>query len=104
MHWVFIAQLRSEIRGRDTRPKTGTGLQAKDDNREKIIPTGSQKLFIIPQVAYSVKNWTFSALIDVPLYQYYNDKQLASTVAVSASVSKKFTLWKKKVAASNIPK
>ena len=96
VHWLFLMQLRTEIRARDTRPKTGTGLPAPKDDREKIIPTGSQKLFVIPQVTYILKSWTFSTLVDIPAYQYYNDKQLASTVAVSVSVSKKFNLKRRK--------
>lgn len=96
VHWVFLMQLRTEIRARDTRPETGTGLPAQIDDREKIIPTGSQKLFVVPQVTYILKSWTFSTLVDIPAYQYYNDKQLASTVAVSVSVSKKFDLKRRK--------
>ena len=98
VHWVFLMQLRTEIRPRDTRPQTETGIPIKND-REMIIPTGSQKLFAVPQVTYILRSWTFSTLVDIPIYQYYNDKQLASTVAVSVSVSKKFNLKRKKTVA-----
>lgn len=87
--WLFIAQFRSEIREMDTRPATGTGIPTKD-GREKIFPSGSQKVFAIPQLTYLTHNGgTFSLLVDIPMYQYYNNKQLASTVAFTLGFSKK---------------
>lgn len=81
--WTIITQLRNEIRSRDTRPTTGTGIQTIN-GREKIPPSGSQKVFLIPQLSYTtLKKANFSILVDIPLYQYYNDKQLASSIAIS---------------------
>ena len=86
--WNIIAEIRSEIRERDSRPATGIGLPT-ENGREKIIPTGSQKIFVIPQLSYSFnKSWIVSTLLDLPVYQFYNDKQLASTLAVTLSISK----------------
>lgn len=96
-HWIFLTQFRSEIRERDTRPSSGNGIQQKD-GRESIIVTGSKKIFAIPQATYVFsKNWAASVLIDIPLYQYYNNKQLASTYAVSLSISKEFKPKNKKI-------
>ncbi|MCH8317572.1 MAG: transporter [Bacteroidetes bacterium] len=82
--WNIITAIRSEIRAMDTSP-------TKDNGREKVLPSGSQKIFIVPQLSYSFgKDWILSVLVDIPVYQYYNDKQLASTVAVSLSISKEF--------------
>ena len=88
--WNIITAIRSEIRERDTRSSTGFGIQI-DNEREKVIQSGSQKVFIVPQLSYSFgKDWILSVLVDIPVYQYYNDKQLASSYAVSLSISKEF--------------
>ena len=81
-----MTQFRSEIRERDSRPAA-----QQDVDREAILVTGSQKIFIVPQVSYIFrKDWLASVIVDLPLYQYYNSKQLASTYAVSLSVSREF--------------
>jgi hypothetical protein len=85
-NWLVLLQFRHELRWRDSRPDTGTGIPA-DNGREMVIPSGSQKIFVIPQVTYLVNRvWDFSALLDLPLYQYYNNKQLSTTYAVTLSI------------------
>ena len=80
LHWDATLQLRSEIRGGDVRP-------------DGAIPvTGSQKIFVTPQISYSLnQSLSLTALVDLPVYQYYNREQLANTFAVSIGVIKKFT-------------
>lgn len=91
-HWIFILQARSEIRKRDERPSTGYGIQ-KENGRELVVPTGSQKIFVVPQVSYVFdKEWSVSLLADLPAYQYYNSKQLASSYALTLSISKQLQL------------
>ena len=90
LKWVLIGQIRGEIRGRDSRPVSGGGIPLPN-NREQLIPTGSQKLFIIPQISYSLTpELQLSTLVELPLYQNYNDKQLSSTVAVMLSLGYRF--------------
>jgi len=85
-NWVLLTQIRGELRGRDSRPLGGGGIPTKND-REKVIPTGSKKLFVIPQLSYMISpQLQLSALAELPLYQYYNDKQLSSTVSVMISL------------------
>lgn len=90
--WVLIAQLRGEFRGRDSRPFTGTGINVEND-REEVIPTGSQKLFFVPQISYLLSpQWQVSVLGELPVYQQYNDRQLGNTAVVMLSLG--YTLEK----------
>jgi len=85
-----LLQVRSEFRGRDSRPYSGFGIQF-EPLREYVIPTGSEKVFLVPQLIYNVTNdWAFSIVTDIPLYQYYKGQQLASTFAVNINVIKTF--------------
>lgn len=85
--WSFILQGRGEWRGRDTRPLSGNGIDLGND-REQVLPTGSRKYFLIPQISYQFSpDWQLSLLVDMPLYQWYHDRQLATTTAVTLSLS-----------------
>lgn len=92
--WIFIGQIRSEFRGQDTRPESGFGIP-DGKGREKIIPTGSRKFFLTPQISYSVSSaLQVSILAEVPVYQHYNDKQLSTTAAIMLSLG--YTISKPK--------
>ncbi len=86
VRWDFIAQLRNEFREKDERP-----AQVKPYDLVKIPISGSEKMFFSPQVNYNF-NPTLSifVLADIPIYQYYNEQQLANSYAVSLSVMKTF--------------
>ncbi len=89
-NWVSLVQFRSEVRERDTRPSSNNGIQLSE-GREAIRVTGSQKIFVIPQLMVQLpKHWTASLLADFPIYQFYNKKQLATSYAFALSVSKEF--------------
>ena len=82
----FILQARSEIRAKDERPG-----QTPPYRIEKIPISGSQKIFFSPQINFNgSQTWSVSALVDIPVYQYYNKQQLANSYAVSIVFSKKF--------------
>ncbi|MEL6673811.1 MAG: hypothetical protein AAFR61_16515 [Bacteroidota bacterium] len=84
--WTFLLQLRGEWRDRDTRPLSGNGLEI-GNGREQVIPTGSHKLFLVPQVNVALSpDLDLSLMADWPLYQFYFDKQLATTTAVTLSL------------------
>tara|TARA_R110002050_G_scaffold194902_3_gene329726 strand:- start:68 stop:1039 length:972 start_codon:yes stop_codon:yes gene_type:complete len=86
VRWDFIAQIRNEFREKDERPS-----QVKPYDVVKIPISGSEKIFFSPQVNYNFSP-TFSVFVlaDIPVYQYYNEQQLASSYAVSLSIMKKF--------------
>ena len=88
LRWIVIGQVRTELRARDSRPETGNGIPV-GLGRELVFPTGSQKLFLVPQITLSLNSTTnLSLLLDIPVYQNYNDKQLANTTAITLSFRK----------------
>lgn len=81
--WVFIAQFRNENRARDIKYGSLT---------TEIFSTGSKKVFFVPQVNFSPNNKTnILFFVDIPLYQYYNGKQLASKFATGITYSRTFS-------------
>ena len=61
-------------------------------NMETIPVSGSQKIAISPQISYSINpDFIISGIFHLPVYQYYNQQQLASTWSLSVSVTKKFS-------------
>ncbi len=86
--WDMIVQLRNEIRQRDKRP-----AQSKPFQPEFISISGSNKLFVTPQLSYSLNpDLVLSGLVSLPLFQKYNEQQLANTVSVSVLLIKKLRL------------
>ena len=79
--WTFILQLRNEIRGRSY------------INEELENSSGSVKFFLSPQVNLSViELWNISIMVDVPVYQHYNNIQLADRMAFSIAFARNFEL------------
>jgi hypothetical protein len=73
-------------------------LQARHEYRLKnyrhnkiVDASGSNNIFIAPQLNYNYKLiWNFSFIFDYPVYQNYNDTQLANTYSISFSITKDF--------------
>lgn len=87
MRFDLILQVRSEIRSKDERPSQDPPYQI-----ETIPISGSQKVFFSPQINFNgSQTWSVSVLADIPVYQYYNEQQLANSYAVSVVYSKKFS-------------
>lgn len=84
--WIFIAQFRNENRAKDVK---------YDVQTKEIFSTGSKKLFFVPQINYSPnKKNNILLFVDIPVYQYYNGKQLASKYAVGITYSRLFSFLK----------
>ncbi|MCL5990733.1 MAG: hypothetical protein M1419_01345 [Bacteroidetes bacterium] len=62
---IGIVQFRNEIKDKDR------------ENIGEIQSSGSNLLFISPQLNYSFGDLSVSALYDLPVYRYYNSRQLA---------------------------
>ncbi len=85
-HWDALLQLRYEVRHRDERPS-----QNPPYNQEKISISGSQKVFVSPQLVYSpLPGLQIAFMGDIPAYQYYNSQQLANTFAFTVNLTKTF--------------
>lgn len=52
--------------------------------------TGYKKVFLIPQVSYSVGNLTLFGLIDLPVYQYVTKTQVGTELQFTAGASFRF--------------
>lgn len=78
LKWNGILQVRSEIRERDAR------------SGRKLILTGSRKLFLVPQLSYSLSSsLILTVLVDVPIYQHYNEQQIGSALTAGFAIIKK---------------
>lgn len=77
--WTAIIQLRNETRGKN-----------KQSN-ELVNGTGSYIFFISPQINITIKKmWNLSVMTDFPIYQYYNEIQLASKYAFTVNLTRDF--------------
>jgi hypothetical protein len=80
-----VLQLREEIRAKDER-----------ENNEKIEATGSNVLYVAPQLIYNFfSSWSFICQGDFPLYKYVNGEQLTNKYSFSCGINKTFNLAKK---------
>jgi hypothetical protein len=85
--WTLLGQLRQEWRGRDSRPFTGQGFDL-GNGREAVPPTGSYKLFAAPQVGFQpTPDWQVTLLAEWPLYQHYQEQQLATSFSALIGVA-----------------
>lgn len=55
-----------------------------------VNSTGSRKVFAVPQINYSYKNFTVYALTEIPLYQYVNRVQAISYYNVMGGITYRF--------------
>jgi len=57
-----------------------------------VNSTGSQKLFLIPQISFSHKNFTTFLLSEFPIYQFANGTQVVSQNHITIGFSYRFNL------------
>lgn len=55
-----------------------------------ISSTGSKKVFFVPQISYTHKNFTLFATSDIPLYQYLNGVQIGSLYQFTTGLTYRF--------------
>lgn len=72
--------------------------RSHDNDAGEVRPnTGNYLLILSPQLSYSIAGkWNISALYDIPLYKYYNGKQLTPSYSFAISISRDFDLNRKK--------
>lgn len=58
--------------------------------------TGYKKVFLSPQVNYSVKNFSFYGLVDLPVYQYLTKTQVGTQYQFTAGLTYRFSAAKTK--------
>jgi hypothetical protein len=75
-NWTAILQLRNECRSRNYY------------NHTKVKGSGSILFYLSPQLNYTIKEkYNISVLTDIPLYQYYNDIQLANKFSLLVNLT-----------------
>ncbi len=80
LHWSVLAQIKNEYRTRDYYyDKALTG-------------TGGNLIFFSPQINYSIREFNFSLLWDIPVYKMVNEIQITSRYAFSFICTKDFNL------------
>jgi len=79
--WTTILQLRNEIRTKDK------------NSTHNIESSGGTLFFLVPQLNYMIfKHWSLSAMIDFPVYQYFNGTQMGSLPGLTISLSRAFKI------------
>ncbi|HBE40645.1 MAG TPA: hypothetical protein DDW27_05485 [Bacteroidales bacterium] len=79
--WTAIMQLKNQIRSK----------HLKDG--QLIEGSGNCSFFLIPQLNVSLAgSWNISMLIDIPVYQHFNEIQLGNKLSSSIILIKDFTL------------
>ena len=77
--WTTIIQVRNETRTRNKRE----GIYEES--------TGGAVFLLSPQVNYFIREkWNLSAVVDIPVYQYFNGIQLAYNYAITVNFSHDF--------------
>lgn len=83
--WSMVLQARHEYRTKDSYKFEG------DAGYRTYESSGGQKIFVVPQVIFEIRQgFNASAIFDFPVYQYYNQKQLATAYAGAFTLSKVF--------------
>jgi len=92
-YFFAIVQLRSEWRSHDN-----DYTDVYENGSSSVRPnSGNYLLILSPQLSYSIAGkWNVSVLYDIPLYKYYNGKQLTPKYSFALSVSHDFDLNRKK--------
>lgn len=59
-----------------------------------VTSTGSRKIFFVPQLNFTHKDFTIYALSEIPMYQYVNGTQVASEHQFTMGISYRFFTYK----------
>jgi hypothetical protein len=60
-----------------------------------VNSTGSKKIFIVPQISFTIKDFTIYGLYEYPLYQYVNRVQIVSEHQITAGLAYRFFFKKR---------
>ena len=73
--FAFFAELRNEIR-------------QKDEYENNVFQdSGGYAFYFTPQINYAFRNWNFSLLGDIPMYQYYHGKQIGKQFSIAININ-----------------
>jgi hypothetical protein len=90
-YFFGILQVRSEWKTNDK-----DYANANENGGNTVINSGFYLLTVSPQLSYSiVGKWNLTASVDLPMYKYYNGKQMTPGYSVAVSLTRDFNLGKK---------
>jgi len=83
-YFFAILQVRNEWKTNDR------------DNGTNVVNSGFDLVTVSPTLSYSIAGrWNVTALCDIPVYKYYNGKQMTPKYSFALSVSRDFNLGRK---------
>jgi hypothetical protein len=86
-----ILQFRSEWKTNDM-----DFVNPNDSGGDKVTNSGFWILTVSPQLSYSIAGkWNLTALFDLPVYKYYNGKQMTPKYSFALSLTRDFNLGHK---------
>lgn len=89
-----ILQIRSEWKTHDRDYSVPSG----ELPRNEVVNSGYYLLTLVPSLSYSIAGiWNLTAVYDIPLYKYYNGKQMTPSYSFAISLSRDFDLSRKTV-------
>ena len=62
-----------------------------------VLSTGSKKIFLVPQLSFTQKDFTLFGLIEEPIYQFVNGTQVGTELQATIGVSYRFYAFKSKI-------
>ena len=65
------------------------------------VSSGSRKIFIIPQISYSLKALSFFVAYDIPIYQYINGWQIGSEQQLTIGLNYRFLTKQREISKKN---
>ena len=81
-NWTAIIQVKNEIKTKNKK------------NDEWIEASGGYAFYLCPQLNYSIKEkWNVSLMYEMPIYQHYNEVQLAAKYAFVVNVTRDFVFY-----------
>jgi len=90
-YFFGILQIRNEWKTNDQ-----DFANLNDEGGHQVINSGFDLITISPQLSYSiVGKWNLTLLCDIPVYKYYNGKQMTPKYSVAVSLTRDFNLGKK---------
>ncbi len=88
-NWTVILQLRNERKGKNEFIST----DVENPQWIEVPNSGSSVYFASPQLNYTLNSvWNISVTFDIPIYQHYEMKQMATDYAFNINLSKDIDL------------
>jgi hypothetical protein len=90
-YFFGIVQIRNEWKTNDK-----DFANPNEFGGDKVVNSGYDLVTVSPQLSYSIAGkWNLTLLYDIPVYKYYNGKQMTPKYSFAVSLTHDFNLGKK---------